>query len=82
MENFPFYYDFKFSIRKKKIDEKIKKMASIDWNDETIVIKDNKGQKIHLFNDDQYRSAMLENLNMLRKNRQFCDVILQVMTIV
>lgn len=57
-------------------------MASIDWNDETIVIKDNKGQKIHLFNDDQYRSAMLENLNMLRKNRQFCDVILQVMTIV
>lgn len=55
-------------------------MASIDWNDETIVIKDNKGQKIHLFNDDQYHSAMLENLNMLRKNRQFCDVILQIGT--
>lgn len=36
------------------------------------------GKNVFVFEDKEYHSNMLDNLNMLRKNRQFCDVILQV----
>ena len=31
-----------------------------------------------IFEDKDYHNNILDNLNMLRKNKQFCDVILQV----
>lgn len=36
------------------------------------------GRNVFVFEDREYHSSMLDSLNMLRKNRQFCDVILQV----
>lgn len=43
------------------------------------VVKVAKGGKnVFVYEDKEYHSSMLDSLNMLRKNRQFCDVILQV----
>jgi influenza virus NS1A-binding protein len=33
---------------------------------------------VMVFEDKEYHNNILDNLNMLRKNKQFCDVILQV----
>lgn len=38
----------------------------------------NGKKNVFVYEDKEYHSSMLDNLNMLRKNRQFCDVILQV----
>ena len=49
-------------------------------SDESFMIADKgKGKQVFFYEDKEYRnSTMFDNLNMLRKNRQFCDVILQV----
>ena len=41
-------------------------------------LKEAKGKNVFVYEDKEYHNNMLDNLNMLRKNRQFCDVILQV----
>ena len=43
-------------------------------------IDDIDKQNLMVFEDKEYHSNILDNLNMLRKNKQFCDVILQVST--
>lgn len=43
------------------------------------VNKDSKGNKVYLFKEEKQQNNFMENLNMLRKDRQFCDVILQVL---
>ncbi|XP_054713920.1 influenza virus NS1A-binding protein homolog B-like isoform X2 [Uloborus diversus] len=40
--------------------------------------KEAKPLNVCIFEDVSYREKIFENLNKLRKNRQFCDVILQV----
>ena len=41
-------------------------------------VKDPKGKNVFVYEDKEYHCSILDNLNMLRKNRQFCDVILRV----
>lgn len=58
----------------------MKTMVNTMEGDTTNQIKDKKGNPVFVYEDTDYHSTMLDNLNMLRKNRQFCDVILQVGT--
>ena len=41
-------------------------------------ISDIDKPNVMVFEDKEYHSNILDNLNMLRKNKQFCDVILHV----
>lgn len=49
---------------------------------ETMAVKEKqkevKSSNIFIFDDNSYRESIFENLNKLRKNKQFCDVILQI----
>ena len=40
--------------------------------------KEVKPSNIFVFDDSTYRESIFDNLSKLRKNRQFCDVILQI----
>lgn len=40
--------------------------------------KEVKPSNVFVFEDNSYRESIFENLCKLRKNKQFCDVILQV----
>lgn len=40
--------------------------------------KEPKQANVFIFDDTSYRELIFDNLNKLRKNRQFCDVTLQV----
>jgi influenza virus NS1A-binding protein len=41
-------------------------------------IDENETSNVFVFEDKEYHSNIFDNLNMLRRNRQFCDVILQI----
>lgn len=49
---------------------------------ETMAVKEKQKEvqtpNVFVFDDNTYRESIFENLNKLRKNRQFCDVILQI----
>jgi hypothetical protein len=44
-------------------------------------IDENETSNVFVFEDKEYHNNIFDNLNMLRRNRQFCDVILQVFLI-
>ena len=37
-----------------------------------------RNQEIFIYEDNDHNNFLIEKLNTLRKNKQFCDVILQV----
>ena len=39
---------------------------------------DDGGPDMMVFEDKDHQNSILDNLNQLRKSKQFCDVILQV----
>lgn len=43
--------------------------------------KEPQQANVFVFDDTSYREVIFDNLNKLRKNKQFCDVTLQVFII-
>ncbi|CAG2103509.1 unnamed protein product, partial [Medioppia subpectinata] len=53
-------------------------MVSTVLNGSSESLRETEGSNVFVFEDKEYHNNVLDNLNMLRKNKQFCDVILQI----